>query len=69
MRLLNSPGICIDLHTLPGAAGGIAMVTNTQPIIQLHHENKDGKVLVETDRQDRFILTVSAAIEACSERH
>ncbi|MCI0640661.1 MAG: hypothetical protein L0Y72_20085 [Gemmataceae bacterium] len=41
------------------------MAIKTQPIIQLHHENTHGKVLVETDEQDRFVLTVSAAIEAC----
>jgi hypothetical protein len=40
------------------------MPTKTQPIIQLVHVNKDAKVLVETEN-DRFMLTVQAAIRAC----
>lgn len=41
------------------------MATRTQPVIQLHHKDRDSQVLIETDQQDRFVLTVSAAIEAC----
>ncbi len=40
------------------------MATRTQAVIQLVHENKDAKVLVETEN-DRFMLTVQAAIRAC----
>ena len=41
------------------------MTTKTRPIIQLVYSAKDEQVIVETERQDRFVLTVSAAIEAC----
>jgi hypothetical protein len=41
------------------------MATKTQPIIQLVHADGEAKVLVETEQQDRFMLTVHAAIRAC----
>ena len=41
------------------------MAVTTQPIIRLHQENKDCRVFIETDQQDRFVLTVNAAIQAC----
>jgi hypothetical protein len=41
------------------------MATKAQAIIQLVHADGEGKVLVETEQQDRFLLTVHAAIRAC----
>lgn len=41
------------------------MAHKTQPIIQLHYRDGNSHVLIETEEQDRFVLTVHAAIEAC----
>jgi len=42
------------------------MAIKTQPIIQLIQSDRDRNILIEADEeQDRFVMTVSAAIEAC----
>ncbi len=41
------------------------MPAKTQPIIQLVHADGEAKVLIETEQQDRFMLTLHAAIRAC----
>src|SRR5437660_1607842 len=41
------------------------MTAKTQPIIQLVHADGAAQVLIETEQQDRFMLTLHAAIRAC----
>jgi hypothetical protein len=41
------------------------MATKTQPFIRLSHRDHDARVQVETEEEDRFVLTVGAAIQAC----
>ena len=41
------------------------MAVKTQTIIDLKYDDKDAQVRVETEREDRFFMTVQAAIAAC----
>jgi hypothetical protein len=41
------------------------MATKAQPFIRLRHQDKDAEVHIETEEEDRFVLTVGAAIQAC----
>src|SRR5205807_7382937 len=41
------------------------MVTNAQPFIRLRHQDKNMQVQIETEEEDRFVITVGAAIQAC----
>jgi hypothetical protein len=44
------------------------MSMQTQPIICLRHQDKDMPVRIETEEEDRFFLTVGAAIQACKKQ-
>jgi hypothetical protein len=41
------------------------MATAAQPYIVLHAQDHDRTVRVETENEDRFVMTVGAAIQAC----
>jgi hypothetical protein len=43
----------------------VANDTTPRTCIVLHHSQADGQVLVQTSDEDRFMVTVDAAIRAC----